>query len=141
MAARTLNYAVSNDPPEAPGATTVVFKSPYPGNGGSARMDLLSRRTRGIKMEENSKNTTNKSHNTKTSTTTIKIKPKPHTTDLDAERNPFARRGSVSRFSPMLVGSDSGASECSAASLTVEGKQLRAKQTKSQAPKQTGNRL
>jgi len=59
MAAGILNHAVSNDPPVAPGATTVVFKSSYPGNEGSIWADIFSCRTRGIKMEKN-KNTTNK---------------------------------------------------------------------------------
>jgi len=131
MAARTLNSAVLNDPPGAPGATPVVYKPPYPGNGDSAWTDLLSRRTRGIKMEDKTK-TTIKTQSTKTSATATKIRPKPHTVDLEADSNPFTRRGSVSRSPPMLTRSGSKASECSVSSLAVEGKIPKTKLAKPQ---------
>jgi len=122
MAARTLNCAVSNDPLGAPGATPMLYKPPYPGNGGSAWVDILSRRIRGTKMEDKSKNTANKAQSTKTTTTTIKIISKLHTVDLEPEGNLFARRVSVSRSPSMLIRSDSRVSECSTAFLTTEGK-------------------
>jgi len=85
-------------------------------------------------MENNfKKNTTNKTQSTKTTATTIKTKPKTHTVDLEPKGNPFARRGSVNRSPPMLTRSDSRVSVCSIASLLAEGKQSRAKLTKSQA--------
>jgi len=133
MTARTLNCAVSNDPPGVPGATPVVFKSPYSGNGGSARADLRSRRTRGTKLEDKNKHTIKKTQNIKTTATTIKTKPKSHAIDLEPEGNPFARRGSVSRSPPMLTRSNSKVFECSTASLIAEGKLPRPKSAKAQA--------
>jgi len=132
MAARTLNSAVLNDPPGAPGAISVVYKPSYSGNGGSAWAELLSRRTHGIKMEDKTE-TTIKTQSTKTSATATKIRPKPHIVDLEADSNPFARRGSVSRSPPMLTRSDSKASECSVASLAAEGKIPKPKLAKPQA--------
>lgn len=56
MAAGTLSNAVLNDPPGVPGATPVVYKSPYPCIGGSARTDILTHRSRGNNMEYLNKN-------------------------------------------------------------------------------------
>lgn len=62
MAAKTENYAIANDPAKEPGATLAVFKSPYPGIGGSTWADCLSNHTRGIHMDiENEKHTVRES--------------------------------------------------------------------------------
>jgi len=97
MAARTLNGAVSNDPPGAPGATPAVFKSPYSGNGGSAWVDFLSYHTRGTKMENKNDKQKTKSIMTKTMTTRTAQR----TNEIsDMDGNPSERRGMVLRSPP-----------------------------------------
>jgi len=118
MAARTLNCAVSNDSPGVPGATPAVYKSPYPGNGGSARADLFSRHTRGNKMQR--EKTIQNQHKTKLKT--------PATEIIDLDKNPFQRRGSVSR-SPPPSKQETETPEASDIPATREEKQARTTKT------------
>lgn len=108
MAMWTINNVVANDPPGAPGATPVVYKSPCRGNGGSAWVDNSSCRTRGTTMENDKLKTKTKTKTKQTGVnlSTTKAGSKDNEgTNAEKEREReflFARRGSVNRSPPPM---------------------------------------